>query len=91
MAYYDDWGYSINWVYDGVLTDLVKEVGTSKTIIPAYNYYWTQSQFQQIYKNVASKFPQIRGGSFFKYGKNRFSIDYKHCFFSCFCSVSVYG
>ena len=69
MAYYDDWGYSINWVYDGVLTDLVKEVGTSKTIIPAYNYYWTQSQFQQIYKNVASKFPQIRGGSFFKYGK----------------------
>ncbi|MNT97186.1 hypothetical protein D3C72_2394540 [compost metagenome] len=52
-----------------MIKDLVGEVGTKMSIIPAYNYYWTQAQFQQIYKNVESKFPQIRGGSFFKYGR----------------------
>jgi hypothetical protein len=68
MAYYDDWGYQINWVTDTVMTMLVAAVGPDKTILPAYNYYWTQSQFKTIYTSLASKFPKIRGGSFFKYG-----------------------
>lgn len=68
MAYYDDWGYNINWVTDTVMTQLVGAVGTEKTILPAYNYYWTLSQFKTIYTSLASKFPKIRGASFFKYG-----------------------
>ncbi|QLY25131.1 putative glycoside hydrolase [Bdellovibrio sp. KM01] len=69
MAYYDDWGYQLNWVYDSVIADLVSEVGITKKIIPAYNYYWSISEFQQIYKTLNTRYPQIRGGSFFKYGK----------------------
>ncbi|WP_413576052.1 putative glycoside hydrolase [Bdellovibrio sp. HCB290] len=69
MAYYDDWGYQLNWVYDSVIKDLVQEVGSTKKIIPAYNYYWTTSEFRQIYQTLSTRHPQIRGGSFFKYGK----------------------
>jgi hypothetical protein len=68
MAYYDDWGYNISWVTDTVMTLLVGAVGPEKAILPAYNYYWTQSQFKTIYTSLASKFPKIRGASFFKYG-----------------------
>lgn len=68
MAYYDDWGYNISWVTDTVMTLLVGAVGPDKAILPAYNYYWTQSQFKTIYSSLASKFPKIRGASFFKYG-----------------------
>ncbi|MNK83461.1 hypothetical protein D3C87_1032760 [compost metagenome] len=68
MAYYDDWGYNINWVTDTVMTLLVGAVGPDKAILPAYNYYWTQSQFKTIYTSLASKYPKIRGASFFKYG-----------------------
>ena len=68
MAYYDDWGYDVNWVYNTVIAQLVLSVGSDKMLIPAYNYYWTQSQFKQIYSNIESKYPKVRGASFFKYG-----------------------
>jgi hypothetical protein len=68
MAYFDDWGYNISWVTDTVMSLLVAAVGTDKVIIPAYNYFWSASQFKTIYSSIASKYPKVRGASFFKYG-----------------------
>jgi hypothetical protein len=68
MAYFDDWGYNISWVTDTVMSLLVAAVGTDKVIIPAYNYFWSASQFKTIYSSIAAKYPKVRGASFFKYG-----------------------
>lgn len=66
MAYFEDWGKPISWVWNNLIADTVNLVGNSK-VIPTYSVFWTQSQYREINNNVSSKFPKIRSATFFKY------------------------
>ncbi|MNL72303.1 hypothetical protein D3C87_1975950 [compost metagenome] len=66
MAYYDDWGYPISWVYDNVVAQ-VHSKAPGKKVIPTFDFDWDESVYQQINTQLESLFPTIRSAAFLKY------------------------
>lgn len=68
MAYYDDWGYPLDWIYgkreDAILPLTRKRVG-SKTIIPAFDADWKKEVYTKIFANLH----EIETLTWFEYGK----------------------
>lgn len=68
MAYYDDWGYSVDWIYgkrdDAILPLTRKKVG-SKEIIPVFDIDWEKSVYQKIFANLKD----VKTIGWFKYDR----------------------
>jgi len=70
MAYFADWGFDPDWVYNGtgILAQTRSKVG-DKEIIPGLDVWWTNAQYRQIYSGIRSQRPEIQDLAFFLYGK----------------------
>jgi uncharacterized lipoprotein YddW (UPF0748 family) len=71
MAYFKDWGYDLEWVYDGnsgVLAD-TRDKGPDNEIIPAFDNFWSNYEYQSIYAGLRRNFPGIANVSYFCYGQ----------------------
>lgn len=68
MAYYDDWDYPENWVYNSCIATAVKAVN-GKTVIPTFDADWTSAAYHDIYSNIRTMYPDCKTFSFFEYGK----------------------
>lgn len=70
MAYFADWGFDPDWVYNGtgILAQTRSKVG-DKEIIPGLDVWWTNAQYRQIYSGIRSQRPEIQNLAFFLYGK----------------------
>jgi uncharacterized lipoprotein YddW (UPF0748 family) len=68
MAYYDDWDYPQNWVYDSCLATANKAV-KEKTVIPTFDDDWTPEAYHDIYSHIRTMYPNCKTFSFFEYGK----------------------
>jgi len=69
MAYYDDWGFSVDWIYreGGILSSTNSHLG-NKEMIPVFDPDWGVSIYQNIFDNIKIKYPKITNLSFFEYG-----------------------
>ncbi|MGO4348647.1 S-layer homology domain-containing protein [Paenibacillus sp. MCAF9] len=70
MAYFDDWGFDEEWVYDenGILSDTLFLVGSGVAIVPTLDDNWTDDEYQAVYGGIRESFPTITHLSYFNYG-----------------------
>ena len=69
MAYYDDWGYSPDWVYrpGGILSTTYQKVG-DVPIMPAFDTDYPLDVFEDIFTALETDYPTVYAISFFEYG-----------------------
>ncbi len=69
MAYYDDWGYSPDWVYrpGGILSTTYQKVG-DVPIMPAFDTDYPLDVFEDIFDALETDYPTVYAISFFEYG-----------------------
>ncbi len=70
MAYYDDWGYSPDWVYrsGGILSTTYQKVG-DVPIMPAFDTDYPLDVFEDIFDALEADYPTVYAISFFEYGE----------------------
>ena len=71
MAYFKDWGFDPEWVYDGntgVLAD-TRNKAPNNEIIPAFDISWSDFEYQSIYTGLRKNYPGIANISYFAYGE----------------------
>jgi len=71
MAYFRDWGFDLEWVYDenaGILAD-TRNKASDNEIIPALDVIWSDFEYQSIYTGVRTNYPRIANISYFFYGE----------------------
>jgi len=70
MAYYDDWGFDPEWVYDdpGILHDAwTKTSGTDVMLVPTLDESLSDAEYRLLYYGIRQNYPEVTRLSFFSY------------------------
>ncbi len=67
MLYFDDWGFTLAWVFERAVPEIRARVGENVEIIPALDEDWTDAQNQEVLVGLRST-PYVHAVTWFAYG-----------------------
>lgn len=66
MAYNVDFQKPLDWIYNTIIPQTVAKAN-GKKVIPTLDHKMTAAQYEEVFKALAAKYPNMRAVSFFKY------------------------